>query len=283
LVELMGGTIGVASAVGCGSIFWFEAPLPEAAPAVPLAAPSAAVARATGKRLLLAEDVPLNQDLARTILERAGHAVDVVGDGVDAVAAVQARPYDLVLMDVQMPVMDGIAATRRIRALGDPRGGLPIVAMTANVLPEQVAELRAAGLDDHVGKPFRAQALLAVIDRWTGATPAAQPAGTIDRAVLDEMTEMVGRARMNDLLAMLAKELTQRFGATAPETNRDRLMLDAHAMVSAASMVGFAGLAETCRAVEAACRSGADITPMLGTLRARTAVTLAEIEALRAA
>jgi len=284
LVELMGGTIGVASALGCGSIFWFEAALPAAKPAMSIAAPSAAIARATGKRLLLAEDVPLNQDLARTILERAGHAVDVVGDGVAAVAAVQARAYDLVLMDVQMPVMDGIAATRRIRALGDPRGRLPIVAMTANVLPEQVAELRAAGLDDHVGKPFRAQALLAVIDRWTNA-PAEppRPAGTIDRAVLDEMTEMVGRARMNDLLAMLAKELTQRFGAAAPEASRDRLMLDAHAMVSAASMVGFAGLAETCRAVEAACRAGEDVTPMLGTLRARTAVTLAEIEALRAA
>ncbi|WP_342108319.1 PAS domain S-box protein [Methylobacterium sp. SI9] len=282
LVELMGGTIGVASAVGCGSIFWFEVALPAAKPATPVAAPSAALARATGKHLLLAEDVPLNQDLARTILERAGHAVDVVGDGVAAVAAVQARPYDLVLMDVQMPVMDGIAATRRIRALGEPRGRLPIVAMTANVLPEQVAELRAAGLDDHVGKPFRAQALLAVIDRWTGA-PAAAPPATIDRAVLDEMTEMVGRARMNDLLAMLAKELTQRFGAAAPETSRDRLLLDAHAMVSAASMVGFAGLAETCRAVEAACRAGEDVAPMLGTLRARTAVTLAEIEALRAA
>ena len=284
LVELMGGTIGVASAVGCGSIFWFEAALPATMPASPVAAASAATVRATGKRLLLAEDVPLNQDLARTILERAGHAVDVVGDGVDAVAAVQARTYDLVLMDVQMPVMDGIAATRRIRALGAPRGRLPIVAMTANVLPEQVAELRAAGLDDHVGKPFRVQTLLAVIDRWTGAPAEPErPAGTIDHAVLDEMTEMVGRARMNDLLAMLAKELTQRFGAAAPEASRDRLMLDAHAMVSAASMVGFAGLAETCRAVEAACRAGADVAPMLGTLRARTAVTLAEIEALRAA
>jgi len=284
LVELMGGTIGVASAVGCGSIFWFEAALPEAAPETAVAIPAAATVRATGKRLLLAEDVPLNQDLARTILERAGHAVDVVGDGVAAVAAVQTRAYDLVLMDVQMPVMDGIAATRRIRALGDPRGRLPILAMTANVLPEQVAELRAAGLDDHVGKPFRAQALLAAIDRWTGTpAPPPRPTGTIDRAVLDEMIEMIGRPRMNDLLAMLAKELTQRFGSGAPETNRDRLMLDAHAMVSAASMVGFGALAETCRAVEAACRAGADVAPMLGTLRDRTAATIAEIEALRAA
>ena len=209
--------------------------------------------------------------------------MDVVGDGVAAVAAVQARSYDLVLMDVQMPVMDGLAATRRIRGLGGSAGRLPVVAMTANVLPQQVAALRAAGLDDHVGKPFRAQALLAAVDRWTGRDAEPRPGGTIDRSVLDEMTGMVGHARMGDLLAMLSRELTQRFGSLAPELDRDRLMLDAHAMVSAASMVGFVGLAETCRTVEAACRAGEDVAPMIGPLRARAAETIAEIAALRAA
>jgi signal transduction histidine kinase/CheY-like chemotaxis protein/HPt (histidine-containing phosphotransfer) domain-containing protein len=284
LVALMGGTIGVDSAAGRGSTFWFEVALAPASPAVRDDAPAAAAGRATGKRLLLAEDVPLNQELARTILERAGHEVDVVGDGSAALAAVQARPYDLVLMDVQMPVMDGIAATRRIRALGGAPGRLPIVAMTANVLPQQVVELRAAGLDDHVGKPFRTEALLAVIDRWAGrGAEPPRPATSIDRTVLAEMTEMVGPERMGDLLAMLAKELAQRFGTDARPANRDQLMLDAHAMVSAASMVGFAALAETCRAFEAACRAGDDVAPILGTLQARAAETIAEIAVLRAA
>ena len=284
LVALMGGTIGVASATGRGSTFWFEAALPEAAPEARVGAPAAATARATGRRLLLAEDVPLNQDLARTILERAGHAVDVVGDGVAAVAAVQARAYDLVLMDVQMPIMDGITATRRIRALDGPPGRLPIVAMTANVLPQQVAELRAAGLDDHVGKPFRTDALLAAIDRWAGRPAEPPRAGSaIDRAVLREMTEMVGRDRMRDLLAMLATELAQRFGDSAREHGRERLMLDAHAMVSAASMVGFVALADACRAVEAAGRAGGDVAPVLSTLQDQAAAVIAEIEALRAA
>jgi PAS domain S-box-containing protein len=295
LVALMGGAIGVASAVGHGSTFWFEADLPAAAPAARAEAPAAAVARGTGFRLLLAEDVPLNQELARTILERAGHRIDVVADGVAAVAAVQARPYDLVLMDVQMPVMDGITATRRIRALDGPAAALPIVAMTANVLPQQVAELRTAGLDDHVGKPFRTDALLAAIDRWAGrrrdaagtrgadGAGAPRPGGAIDRAILDEMTAMVGRDRMGDLLAMLARELEQRFGPGAAEGGRERLMLDAHAMVSAASMVGFTGLAETCRSVEAACRAGDDVAPLRRTLQARAAETIAAIAALRAA
>ncbi len=100
-----------------------------------------------------------------------------MADGVAAVAAVQQRSYDLVLMDVQMPVMDGIAATRRIRALGGAAGRLPILAMTANVLPQQVAELRAAGLDDHIGKPFRVDALLAAIDRWAGPARSRRAAG----------------------------------------------------------------------------------------------------------
>ncbi|SFE03658.1 PAS domain S-box-containing protein [Methylobacterium sp. 13MFTsu3.1M2] len=284
LVTLMGGTIGVASTVGHGSTFWFEADLPAAVPPARATAPASAIARATGRRLLLAEDVPLNQDLARMILERAGHAVDVVADGVAAVAAVQARSYDVVLMDVQMPVMDGIAATRRIRALGGGAGRLPILAMTANVLPQQVAELRAAGLDDHIGKPFRADALLGAIDRW--AAPRAEPprrAGTIDRATLDEMTAMVGQARMGDLLAMLAKELAERFGPAATDGDRTRLMGDAHAMVSAASMIGFLDLAATCRAFETACRAGEDVTALLAALRAQAAATIDEIAALRAA
>ena len=102
----MGGTIAVESEPSEGSTLWFALDLPSADAPEPVAEPVPATGEHTSKRILLAEDVLLNQELARTILERAGHIVDVVGDGAAAVAAVQAKVYDLVLMDGQMPGVD---------------------------------------------------------------------------------------------------------------------------------------------------------------------------------
>ena len=168
LVELMGGSIGVDSREGQGATFWFRVPLQIAEPATamsrsPVVAPDEQTA---GAWILLVEDVEVNQDLAKAVLERWGHTIDIANDGAEAIEKVRQNRYDLVLMDVQMPVMDGVTATKIIRGSGHANADVPIVAMTANVLPQQIAALKEAGLDDHVGKPFKAAALQAVIGRW---------------------------------------------------------------------------------------------------------------------
>jgi CheY-like chemotaxis protein len=168
LVELMGGEIGVVSQAGDGSTFWFSVPL--RASAAPHLRAGGVGHAGTGAesvaRILLAEDVEINQEIARAVLEAAGHQVDVVCDGFQAVGAVRTGAYDLVLMDVQMPGMDGVTATRQIRALEEPHRSIPIVALTANVYAEQVAAFQQAGFDDHVGKPFQRGELQAVVERW---------------------------------------------------------------------------------------------------------------------
>ncbi len=129
-------------------------------------------------RILLVVDLEHNRDLVRMILTNAGHEVDTAENGVAAIAAVQAKIYDLVLMDVQMPVMDGVVATKRIRELYHPASNVPIIAMTGNVLGEQVKAFAEAGMSDHLGKPFRKAELLQKVETWLGKD---SPGGPADR------------------------------------------------------------------------------------------------------
>ncbi len=147
-------------------------------PAVPAPAGPGPLA---GLRLLVAEDNAVNQQIARELLEREGAQVTVVDDGEQAVGRIAAgQRYDAVLMDMRMPVLDGLEASRRIRALALPPPRLPIIAMTANALDSDRAACLAAGMDDHVGKPFELDHLVAVLRRWVGsaAPPAQGLAGT---------------------------------------------------------------------------------------------------------
>jgi CheY-like chemotaxis protein len=116
--------------------------------------------------ILLAEDLEMNQELIRYLLEKDGHAVDIVSDGAAAVAAVQGRGYDLVLMDIEMPGMDGVTATKKLRALGPPACDIPIIALTANVMPQQVRRFKEAGISDHLGKPVSGKDLSQKLSEW---------------------------------------------------------------------------------------------------------------------
>jgi signal transduction histidine kinase len=172
IVKLMGGEIGMSSREGEGSTFWFTLPLPRAAAEEAVERAHEGMPRAKG-RILLVEDIEINQIVAQTILEDEGHTVDVVSSGEAALLAVRSTPYDLVLMDVQMPGMDGVAATRAIRALGGPASDVPIVAMTANVFLYQITGFKQAGMDDHIGKPINIPELRRKLALWLGGRKTA--------------------------------------------------------------------------------------------------------------
>ncbi|CAN5876712.1 MASE1 domain-containing protein [soil metagenome] len=173
LVELMGGKVGVRSTPGQGSTFWLEIPMTRA---LAIAAAPADQARAQGlaAHILLVDDHPMNRELGVTILTLLGCTADVACDGREAIEAVQTRRYDAIMMDVHMPIVDGLAATRAIRALGGPVSLTPIIAMSADVLPEQVAKMREAGMVDSVGKPVSIQALHDCLARWVGRDAAGE-------------------------------------------------------------------------------------------------------------
>ena len=166
IVELMGGTVGVDSVPTQGSTFWFELPMAEAAAAAVAAKAQQGGTTANslnGLRVLVAEDNTVNQLLARRLLARLGCSVVFAANGVEAVAAFSAQPFDAILMDCQMPDMDGYEATRRIRALGPLGATIPIIALTASALDSDREHCRLAGMSDFLSKPFVAAELEAVL------------------------------------------------------------------------------------------------------------------------
>jgi len=167
LVEAMGGRVGVVSAPGEGSEFWMEVTLPRAQAVVRSEGEQAAEVLPAA-HILLVDDHPMNRELGVAVLGMLGCSVDVACDGREAVEAVRVKRYDAVLMDVHMPGMDGLAATRAIRGLAGALGRTPVIAMSADVLPEQIARMRAAGMVDSVEKPISLEALHACLARWVG-------------------------------------------------------------------------------------------------------------------
>ncbi len=207
LAQLMGGEVGAQSEPGQGSCFWFTAGLQQATGPLPAddgvglgpnrPVPAQALLarhRLVGAHVLLAEDNRINQEVAGELLRAVGMVVDVAADGAQAVALAQQHPYDLVLMDMQMPVMDGLSATRALRRLPQ-HARTPVLAMTANAFGDDREACLDAGMDDHLAKPVEPDLLYAMLARWLPdrappGVPAPPPAALTATLPTDRATAL---------------------------------------------------------------------------------------------
>ena len=173
---LMGGAIGYQPDPHGGSLFWVEVPRNEHVLATPPVAESP-TSPLSGSRVLLVDDIAMNRDVIGAFLRHAGHDVHMAETGQDGVRLAAEQTFDLILMDIRMPEMDGFEATRLIRRLPEPNRHVPILALTACCLPEQILECQAAGMDGHVAKPVEHATLIKAVGGAIARSPQWRDAG----------------------------------------------------------------------------------------------------------
>jgi PAS domain S-box-containing protein len=289
LVKLMGGDIGVESEPDEGSCFWFEIPLVkgspatenlvETGPATDRAAPvtgqlhdqtPASPRPGSGARILIAEDSPANQMVALAMLKRAGYHIDTVMNGKEAVESLRNLPYDLVLMDISMPEMNGMEATTVIRGLAGDKGRIPIVAMTAHAIKGDREKFLAAGMNDYISKPVDKQLLLEVLDRWlpegpgaaqatTATEPTSQPSQVLDINTLEQLARDTSPEMLPRMLAAFREETNSRVQAISRHLSPpavEQLQREAHSLKSSAGTFGAFDLQQLALELELACRNG---------------------------
>ena len=285
LVALMGGQIGCSAwAIGdreAGNEFWLTLPVKQM-PGEPNGPPrlDTALRRRTlpRTRILLVEDIAANQLVTSTQLRREGHMVDIASSGAEAVSAAAGRPYDLILMDIFMPGMTGLVATQRIRALGSPAASVPIIALTANVSPDDEAMCMAAGMNGVLDKPVALPDLLDAIARhvWpyrsepvaTGEVPAGSVSSPILSASrLDELRTTLPANTLASLVEDCLVELAERSALledAARENDAETMLAQAHAMAGMAAEYGMAALAARLRLFMRSIRDDQDIAAAIG-------------------
>ena len=256
LAVLMGGRIDHEDRLGGGSVFALELPMTPL-PVTPSPVRSPSKIRPTrALRILVVDDVPMNRDIASSFLVAAGHAVTCVEGGSEAIEAAAVADYDVILMDVRMPGMDGLEAARRIRELPAPRGLVRIIALTAQTFTKQIEECHQAGMDDHLAKPFAQDALLEAVARVREdvASGAVERTGVpiCNREAFEQVTSLLPSSAVIsyiDILIERCEELRRALREPAAAREID-IVEAAHMLVGSAGMLGFQRLAYSARHFE---------------------------------
>jgi CheY-like chemotaxis protein/HPt (histidine-containing phosphotransfer) domain-containing protein len=291
------------------AVYRLELPLssnaaPSPSAARPPALPFARISSDRALSILIVDDVAMNRDIAGSILRAAGYEVTCVAGGAEAIAAVKVKEFDAVLMDVRMPAMDGLEATRHIRELEGERGTVPIVALTAQDFPEQIAACQKAGMNGHVSKPFDPDKLAAAVVRavesgskqgrplatdfmTVGApAPSARKIGSevplIDFETFKRTASFIApkmlASYLRKVLAVTKTLLVMLDGPPIPEYDSNEFAGIAHIVAGTAGMFGFERLTATSRQFERATESGTpDSAPLGDALSAAIKETLPEI------
>ncbi len=264
-VELMGGTIGFESEEGEGSRFWFEVPLEQVeglkADESPELDDIIALKEIKNCRVLVVEDNAVNQMVARRMLEKIGCKVYVAGNGIEAVGAVTQFSYDLILMDISMPEMDGIAATKKIRKLQKNGENVPIIAMTAHAMKEEKEEFLAAGMDDYLQKPASAVSIHKILDQWLNrkrsnlseAKENLPSNGYIEAEILSDLSRETGGEMFSDLIQCFIDDTASRKDVISNvfTAKQDKELETAvHSLGSSAATFGALKLHVICKDVE---------------------------------
>jgi len=290
LARLMGGDIAVSSQAGVGSRFVVTLPLPEvAAPAgaMPgLAADGTAPTRPL--RVLVAEDHPVNRAYLEAVLDKLGHQAVFSEDGEQAVRAVQAQEFDVVLMDLHMPLMDGFAAARAIRAMPPPKGELPIIALTADAFQKSQERARQAGMNGFLTKPAHLPQLREVLGRYgQQATPvftavdggtAAASASPLDQATVDNVSVALSPGKYAELLGRffgLHGGTLQSLRQTQGRRDHESMRSQAHALKGAALSLGLRSVADSATRLQEAAAEGSTtpVEPLLDELDRHMGIT----------
>jgi CheY-like chemotaxis protein len=220
----------------------------------------------SGLRVLVAEDNQINQQLIQMLLRRGGHQATIVENGELAIEALRRASYDVVLMDIQMPVLDGVQATRRIRSLPPPLNGIRIVALTANAMAGAREEYLAAGMDDYLSKPVDPMVLLSKLGSGPppGAKSAAAPAGPSGTAELDDerlalLVDLMPGDPVREFVSAFIDtgiDRTGRIRSALAEGDLAAAGREAHAICGAAGNVGASGMERIARSLLSACKDG---------------------------